>query len=57
MLITTRTLIANMIYNLKGKNMMLLKILNHLTGKKSNKQTGFNDVTWGLVTWNNVKLI
>jgi hypothetical protein len=39
-----------MIRAAKGKNIPLPKTLNHSTGKVSNRQTGFNDVTWGNTT-------
>ena len=36
-----------MIHATKGWNMTLPRTLNHSTGKISNHQTGFNDITWG----------
>jgi hypothetical protein len=36
-----------MIRDAKGRTITLPKTLNHSTGKQSNRQTGFNDVTWG----------
>ena len=56
-LVATRTLTVDMIHNSKGRNVTLPKTLNHSTGKKSNHQTGFNDVTWGIATRNYVKSI
>jgi hypothetical protein len=41
----------------KGKNVTLPKSLNHSTGKVSNRQTGFNDITWGKTTRKYVKSI
>jgi hypothetical protein len=41
----------------KGRNVTLPKTLNHSTGKISNRQTGFNDVTWGPMTRKYVKSI
>jgi len=46
-----------MIHTTKGRNVTLPKTLNHSTGKVSNRQTGFNDVTWGPTTRRYVKSI
>ncbi|KAG2110398.1 uncharacterized protein F5147DRAFT_652007 [Suillus discolor] len=49
-LIATRTITIEMVLTAKGKSIPLPKTLNHSTGKVSNRQTGFNDVTWGSST-------
>src|ERR1700722_14267345 len=46
-----------MIHAAKGRNVTLPKTLNHLTGKISNRQTGFNDITWGKTTCKYVRSI
>ena len=46
-----------MIHAAKGRNVTLPKTLNHSTGKISNRQTGFNDITWGETTRKYVKSI
>jgi len=46
-----------MIHTAKGRNVTLPKTLNHSTGKISNQQTEFNDVTWGPITHKYVKSI
>lgn len=46
-----------MVLAAKGKSIPLPKTLNHSTGKVSNRQTGFNDVTWGSSTRSYVKSI
>ncbi|KAG2114136.1 hypothetical protein DEU56DRAFT_761879 [Suillus clintonianus] len=56
-LITTRTITIEMVLAAKGKSIPLPKTLNHSTGKVSNRQTGFNDVTWGSSTRSYVKSI
>ena len=33
-----------------GKPIILPRTMNHATGKKSTRKTGFNDVTWGKAT-------
>ena len=53
----TGTLTTEMIHTAKGRNVTLPKTLNHSTGKVSNRQTGFNDVTWGPTTRRYVKSI
>ncbi|KAG1837629.1 hypothetical protein DFJ58DRAFT_734231 [Suillus subalutaceus] len=49
-LVTTCTLTISMVLAAKGKSIPLPKALNHSTSKVSNRQTGFNDVTWGIST-------
>ena len=39
-----------MVRTAKGRNISLPKKLNHSTGKISNRQTGFNDASWGRLT-------
>jgi hypothetical protein len=39
-----------MVRSAKGKNISLPKKLNQSTGKISNRQTGFNDASWGKST-------
>lgn len=39
-----------MVRTAKGRNISLPKKLNHSTGKASNRQTGFNDASWGRLT-------
>ncbi|KAG2110497.1 hypothetical protein DEU56DRAFT_920176 [Suillus clintonianus] len=56
-LIATRTITIEMVLAAKGKSIPLPKTLNHSTGKVSNRQTGFNDVTWGSSTRSYVKSI
>jgi hypothetical protein len=34
----------------KGRNISLPRKVNHSTGRVSNRQTGFNDASWGKVT-------
>ncbi|KAG0705983.1 hypothetical protein DFH29DRAFT_1028190 [Suillus ampliporus] len=46
MLIATRTITIKMVLAAKGKSIPLPKTLNHSTGKVSNRQMGFNDITW-----------
>jgi hypothetical protein len=46
-----------MIRDAKGRTVTLPKTLNHSTGKQSNRQTGFNDVTWGNSTRSYAKSI
>ena len=46
-----------MIHTAKGRNVMLPKMLNHSMGKISNRQTGFNNITWGPTTHKYVKSI
>jgi hypothetical protein len=55
--VATGTLTTEMIHTAKGRNVTLPKTLNHSTGKVSNRQTGFNDVTWGPTTRRYVKSI
>ncbi len=50
-------LTIEIIHTAKGRNVTLPKTLNHSTGKISNQQTGFNDVTWGPTTCKYVKSI
>lgn len=50
MLWATRTVTTEMVCTAKGRNISLPKKLNHSTGKVSNCQTGFNDVSWGKST-------
>ena len=56
-LVATGTLTVEMIHAAKGKNVTLPKTLNHSTGKISNRQTGFNDITWGETTCKYVRSI
>jgi hypothetical protein len=56
-LVATRTLTVEMIHAAKGRNVTLPKTLNHSTGKISNRQTGFNDITWGETTRKYVRSI
>jgi hypothetical protein len=46
----TRTITTEMVRTAKGRNISLPKKLNHSTGKTSNRQTGFNDASWGKST-------
>ena len=39
-----------MVRTAKGRNITLPKKLNQATGKISNRQTGFNDASWGRST-------
>jgi hypothetical protein len=39
-----------MVHSAKGKNIQIPKKLNQSTGKISNRQTGFNDASWGRST-------
>jgi hypothetical protein len=39
-----------MVRTAKGRNILLPKKLNQSTGKISNRQTGFNDASWGRST-------
>ena len=39
-----------MVRTAKGQNISLPKKINHSTGKSSNRQTGFNDASWGKST-------
>ena len=39
-----------MVRTAKGQNILLPKKINHSTGKSSNRQTGFNDASWGKST-------
>lgn len=39
-----------MVRTAKGRNISLPKKLNQTTGKISNRQTGFNDASWGKST-------
>jgi hypothetical protein len=39
-----------MVRTAKGRNILLPKKLNQSTGKVSNRQTGFNDASWGKST-------
>ena len=56
-LVATGTLTIEMIHTAKGRNVTLPKTLNHSTGKISNRQTGFNDITWGETTRKYVRSI
>ena len=56
-LVATGTLTVEMIHAAKGRNVTLPKTLNHSTGKISNWQTGFNDITWGETTRKYVRSI
>jgi len=56
-LLSTGTITGNMIRAAKGKIIPLPKTLNHSTGKASNRQTGFNDITWGKTTRSYVRSI
>ncbi|KAG1732106.1 hypothetical protein EDB19DRAFT_1831434 [Suillus lakei] len=57
-LVATHTLTIEMVLTAKGKSTIPLpKTLNHSTGKVSNQQTGFNDVTWGSSMHSYVKSI
>src|SRR5882762_9300662 len=49
-LFATGTITIEMICTAKGKTISLPKTLNYSTGKVSNRQTGFNDATWGKST-------
>ncbi|KAI0249276.1 hypothetical protein BJV78DRAFT_1362940 [Lactifluus subvellereus] len=49
-LVATGTLTIEMIHAAKGRNVTLPRTLNYSTGKISNRQTGFNDITWGETT-------
>jgi hypothetical protein len=49
-LFATGTITIEMIRTAKGKTISLPKTLNYSTGKVSNRQTGFNDATWGKST-------
>jgi hypothetical protein len=46
-----------MIWAAKGKIIPLPKMLNHSTGKASNWQIRFNNITWGKMTCSYVRLI
>jgi len=48
--VATGTITIAMIRSAKGKTISLPKTLNYSTGKISNRQTGFNNVTWGKKT-------
>jgi hypothetical protein len=50
MLWATRTITTDMVRTAKGRNISLPKKLNQSTGKVSNRQTGFNDASWGKST-------
>lgn len=39
-----------MVHSAKGRNITLPKKINQSTGKISNRQSGFNDVSWGKST-------
>ncbi|KAI0245056.1 hypothetical protein BJV78DRAFT_1289384 [Lactifluus subvellereus] len=56
-LVATGTLTIKIIHAAKGKNVMLPRTLNYSTGKVSNQQTGFNDITWGETTCKYAKSI
>ena len=56
-LVATGTLTVEMIHAAKGRNVTLPKTFNHSTGKISNRQTGFNDITWGETTRKYVRSI
>jgi hypothetical protein len=46
----TRTVTTEMVRTAKSRNIPLPKKLNQSTGKVSNRQTGFNDASWGRST-------
>ena len=46
----TSTITIDMVRSAKGRNISLPKKLNQSTGKISNRQTGFNDASWGKST-------
>jgi hypothetical protein len=46
----TCTVTTEMVRTAKGRNISLPKKLNQSTGKISNRQTGFNDASWGKST-------
>ena len=46
----TSTITIDMVHSAKGKNIQIPKKLNQSTGKISNRQTGFNDASWGRST-------
>src|ERR1700728_3864094 len=49
-LFATGTITIETIRMAKGKTISLPKTLNYSMGKVSNRQTGFNDATWGKST-------
>ena len=46
----THMITTEMVCTAKSRNILLLKKLNQSTGKISNRQTGFNDSSWGVST-------
>jgi hypothetical protein len=47
MLWATSTVTTEMVRTAKNRNISMPKKLNQSTGKISNRQTGFNDASWG----------
>jgi len=51
MLIASRTLMITVTHGSNGKGVSLPHTFNHLTGKESMCQTGFNNAAWGKATY------
>jgi hypothetical protein len=47
---STGTFTIDLVQSAKSRNIILPKTLNQAMGKRSNQQTGFNDIAWGDAT-------